>query len=288
MRSITRLAFPLAVTVCLGAVSPAARAFESEKLAAPVAGARVGPRLLFYIEASGRPAQGEAYRIEIASDPKFNRVVATFDMQKEKSGWMLGDPQGISLKDVPEQYRPVQFEGIHLRCAPKLADGEYWWRAQKTVGGGWQPIAGVETFTLDTRPPEAVDSLRLRMLSDGRLQMYWDPVMRDSAGYMESVSGFRVYRFTRLLKRYPMQTRYLAGEVKDTQFMVDKPRDDNTKIVFYLVHAVDEVGNEEGRRGPAPLGTYNVKFDPPSLDEILQKQRNHELNEEPPANGGQP
>ena len=46
----------------------------------------------------------------------------------------MGDPAG--LEDVPPELQPSNFLGIHLRVTSKLEDGEYFWRASKTTGGG--------------------------------------------------------------------------------------------------------------------------------------------------------
>jgi len=277
--SVIRL-FSLALAAALG--THAIQAFEGERPAAPARGEIVSSSLAFYIEASGRPLPEEFYRIEVALDSDFERIVATFDGKKEKVGWLLGDAYNIS--DVPEKYRPLNYQGIHFRVNGKLPDGTYFWRAAKAQGNGaWVPLDGVQQFAVDTRPPAPVDTLRLRRLPDGTLQLYWSPVMRDLGDDMEQVAGYRVYRYDKTLKRYPLMTRYLAQETTDTQAAFTPPpnREDAPveRIVFYLVNAVDQVGNEEGRRRPLRIGDLEAALDPPNLDELSDPNYLRQLNQ---------
>lgn len=276
---LTRL-FALALACALGA--PASLAFDGERPAAPARGESVSSNLTFYIEASGRPLPEEYYRIEVALDSDFDRIVASFDNKKEKAGWLLGDTLDVS--DVPEKYRPVNYQGIHFRVSGKLQDGTYFWRAAKAQGnGGWVPLDGVQQFNVDTRPPAPVDSLRLRRLPDGTLQLWWAPVMRDMGDDMEQVAGYRVYRYDKLLKRYPLMTRYLAQETSDTQAAFGPPPNAEDapleRIVFFLVNAVDQVGNEEGRRRPLPLGDLENPAEIPNLDELSDPNYLRQLNQ---------
>ncbi len=269
-----------ALAAALG--SSAARAFEGERPASPARGEIVSSTVNFYIEASGRPLPEEYYRIQVARDSDFDRIVATFDGKKEKNGWLLGDSYSVS--DVPAKYLPVNYQGIHYRLDAKLADGTYFWRAAKAQGNGaWQPIDGVQQFAIDTRPPAPVDSLRLRRLPDGTLQLWWSPVMRDMGDDMEQVAGYRIYRYDKTLKRYPLMTRYLAQETNDTQAAFEPPPnpEDATadRIVFYLVNAVDQVGNEEGRRRPLRIGDLETAFEPPNLDELSDPEHLRKLNQ---------
>ena len=261
---------------------PASRAFEGERPAAPARGEIVSSNITFYIEASGRPTPDDFYRIEVALDSDFDRIVATFDGKKEKVGWLLGDSYNVS--DVPEKYRPVNYQGIHYRVNGKLQDGTYFWRALKAHGSGpWGPLDGVQQFTVDTRPPAPVDTLRLRRLPDGTLQLWWAPVMRDMGDDMEEVAGYRIYRYDKTLKRYPLMTRYLAQETTDTQAAFDPPPNPEDapleRIVFYLVNAVDQVGNEEGRRRPLPIGDLENPAEVPNLDELSDPNYLRQLNQ---------
>jgi hypothetical protein len=269
----------LALAAALG--TPAIRAFEGERPAAPARGEIVSSNITFYIEASGRPLPEEYYRIEIGLDSDFDRIVATFDGKKEKVGWLLGDSYNVS--DVPEKYRPTNYQGIHYRVNGKLQDGTYFWRAQKAQGNGaWVPLDGVQQFTVDTRPPAPVDTLRLRRLPDGTLQLWWSPVMRDMGDDMEQVAGYRVYRYDKTLKRYPMMTRYMAQETTDTTAAIAPPPNPEDasleRIVYYLVNAVDQVGNEEGRRRPLPIGDLENTAEVPNLDELTDPNYLRQLN----------
>lgn len=263
-----KLLVPLALLVSLS--GPPAVAFDRESPADPAKGKTVSGEISFYVSASGRPQAEELYRIEVASDHEFRRIVKTFEMGKDRAGWSLGDPEGID--NIPEKYAPRNFEGIHYRGQLRLADGTYYWRVLKSVGGGgFNPLRGVETFTVDTVPPEPIDTMRMRLLPDGRLQMYWTAPFNDAKGNAERVAGYRVYRYPRMLKRFPLMTRNLAGEVQDSQFVLPQ-KDDTSRITFFFVQAVDEAGNEEGRRRPAPLGSYQVAFDPPNMDEAINPE----------------
>jgi hypothetical protein len=269
-----------ALAIVLG--TSAAVAFQDERPAAPAKGEVVSSSVDFYIEASGRPVPEEVYRIEVAVDSDFDRIVATFDGKKDKVGWLLGDSYNVG--DVPEKYLPKNYQGIHYRVNGKLQDGTYFWRASKAQGNGtWTPIDGVQQFTVDTRPPAPVDSLRLRRLEDGTLQLWWSPVMRDMGDDMEQVAGYRIYRYDKTLKRYPLMTRYLAQETRDTTAAFSPPPNPNDapleRIVFYLVNAVDAVGNEEGRRRPLPIGDLENPTEVPNLDELSDPNYLRQLNQ---------
>ncbi len=262
--------------------TPASWAFEGERPAAPGRGEIVSSTVSFYIEASGRPLPEEYYRIEVALDSDFDRIVATFDGKKEKVGWLLGDSYNVA--DVPAKYLPTNYQGIHYRVNGKLVDGTYFWRAAKARGnGGWLPLDGVQQFEIDTRPPAPVDSLRLRRLPDGTLQLWWTPVMRDMSDDMEQVAGYRVYRFDKTLKRFPLMTRYIAQETSDTQAAFEPPPNPEDvaaeRIVFYFVNAVDQVGNEEGRRRPLRIGDPESAVETPNLDELTDPDYLRRLNQ---------
>jgi hypothetical protein len=251
---------------CLVLAARSTFAFTDESLGAPKDGERVSSETVFYIEADGHPEALELYRIEIASDSGFEKIVRVVDMAKNMAGWSLGDAR--SLDKIPEDQRPKNFEGIHLRVHKPLPDGTYFWRASKSANGGpYQEIKGVESFVVDSTPPEPVDTLRVRMLEDGRVQVYWSSVTRDAAGEQETAEGYRVYRYTKVLKRFPIMTRNLAAETKDTQ-AVFPGREDTAAITFYFVNGVDLVGNEAGRKRPVPLGGYEVAFNPPNLNQL--------------------
>lgn len=258
-------------------------AFENERPASPKGDASVSSNMAFYIEASGRPGIEEFYRIEVALDSDFESVVATFDNRENKAGWLLGD--SFDMSGVPEKYRPSLYEGIHFRVANKLQDGTYYWRVSKATGGGdWVVLDGIEQFQVDTLPPEPIESLRVQRLTNGAIQLYWSPVSRDMGDNVERVAGYRVYRYNKLLKRYPMMTRYLVSETEDTQLTLrpppDKEKPSPDRIVFFLVNAVDEVGNEEGRRRPTKIGEMAAAFDPPNLDQLSDPNYLRQLNQE--------
>ena len=265
MISAIRRLVVLPITLLLGAAL--AFGYSDERVVSPGDGERVSARMEFYISASGGLEKEEFFRIEVASDRKFEEIVARFDSRDSKSGWVFGDLLGVD--DVPEKYRPVNFQGIHFRSRGRLKDGEYYWRASKALGGGaWEPIDGEEFFTVDTLPPEPVDSLRLAIDEAGNLLLSWSPVNFDTGGGPEDVGGYRVYQYTRRLKRYPVMTRYMVGETEYTEHLVPNIREDTRRIVYYRVRAVDGVGNEEGRRRPAPLGSLDAQLHPPNLDQL--------------------
>ncbi len=262
-------------------LAPAHRsiAFENERLGAPIKGEAVSDLVTFYISADGRPIQGEAYKIEIARDSDFEKIVTTFDGSKERGGWSLGDPKGI--EDVPPELAPTNFLGIHLRVQPKLADGEYFWRAAKTTGGGgWTEVRGSESFVVDTRAPADIDTLRLRRLPDGSIQLWWAPITYGSDNQPETVAGYRVYRYEKLLMRYPPMTRYLLRELQADTTVTIPLKDTEPSMVFYRVSAVDEVGNEDGRRRPAPIGALDAQFNPPDADALTDPKVLRRMYEE--------
>lgn len=285
----------IAVLVTGCAATSGAQAFSSETPKSPIRGAKVAGDLVFHIAAKGRPEKQEFYRIEVASEPRFEKIVAQYDMHKDRAGWTLGDSLG--LDDIPDEYRPVNFEGIHYRTRKPLPDGTYWWRALKSIGGmNWEAVGTTQSFVVDTRPPRSLEGLRLRMLADGRVQLYWDPLQTDDAGRPDDVAGFRIYRYDRPLKRFPTMPRYLIGEVTDNQFVIDGSREARPGVTYFLVQGVDSVGNEEGRRRPAPVGSLDAVFNPPNADELLSRngrgsppRREEPKTETPPdapADGG--
>jgi hypothetical protein len=269
---------PLALALGTGS---AALAFEDERPAAPARGETVSQEFEFFIEAEGEPEPEEFYLIEVATDSEFENVVKTFDSRESRAGWAFGGLKG--LEDVPEEYMPANYEGIHLRVKGQLDDGDYYWRVSKAVGGGdWQPLRGEESFRIDTVPPEPVHDLRVDRTPSGTVLLSWGPVGRDLDGNPERVAGFRVYHYTKLLKKYRVMTRYILSERDD--FSLELPADTlgEHKIVFFRVQAVDEVGNEEGRRRPKPIGTYaddrehpdaDLLTDPNYLRRLAQEER---------------
>ncbi len=268
-RVCSTLACCVLVPVLLLVPRPAL-AYTDEALGAPRGGERVSAEVVFYIEADGHPEPLEFYKIEIASDSDFETVVRAIDMAKQKAGWSLGDLR--TLEKIPEAQRPKNFEGIHFRLQKPLPDGTYFWRASKSLNGGpYEAIRGTESFVIDTTPPEPVDTLRLRRLEDGRVQIYWSDVTRDVNGEQELAEGYRVYRFTKTLKRFPIMTRYLAAETKETQ-AVFPGREDPATITYFFVNGVDKVGNEAGRRRPVPIGGYEVAFNPPNLNQLTNRK----------------
>jgi hypothetical protein len=169
----------------------------------------------------------------------------------------------MGLEDIPEELVPDDYHGIHLRTRLDLPDGEYFWRAFKALGSGqWEELAGESRFYVDTTPPGTVDNIKLRMTDGGGLSFSWPPVLVDLEQEQELVTGYRIYRYTQLLKRYPVLTRYMIAETEYTEHTVDNVLEDGHKIVFFRVQAVDETGNEEGRRRPAPIGTYEELLKP--------------------------
>lgn len=265
-------------TFAVGAINLGSPAFEDERIGAPLKGERVTGGLEFYIAAEGRPLDGELYRIEVGADAKFEKIVTVYDMAKSRSGWMIGDPKGI--EDVPEELIPKNYSGIHLRVLKPLADGEYYWRAAKSTDGlSWQPIdGGTDRFIVDTHPPAAVDTLRLKRLADGSIQLWWAPVVESSDLNPETVRGYRLYRYDRPLKRYPTLTKFLMKEVaEETSITLPIKSDDSARITFYRVQAVDEVGNEEGRQRPAPIGSMEAAFNPPNADQLTDPKYLGEL-----------
>jgi hypothetical protein len=257
-RRSPRVAFLFALlAVPLVAFAAPALAYDDERASLPADGSVVGGEVHFYIEASGGPEVEEFYRIEVAEDPDFEYVVTEHDSRDKKAGWAFGTMRGMSLEEVPEQYRPVSFEGIHYRGRTRLDDGEYYWRASKAIGGGeWEPIDGENRFVVDTTPPEDVPDLRVDKREDGELVLSWGTVGYDVSGNSERVVGFRVYQYTKLLRMYRPLTRYIVGEVPGNDLEVDTSNLEQSRIVFFRVQAVDDVGNEQGRRRAKPFGEW--------------------------------
>jgi len=265
MISAIRRFVAVPATLLLG--TAAVLGYSDERVVSPNDGDRVSARMEFYISASGGLEKEEFYRIEVAADDEFENIVARFDSRGSKAGWVFGDLLGVD--DVPEKYRPVNFEGIHFRSRGHLKDGEYYWRASKAVGGGaWEPIDGEGFFVIDTLPPEPVETLQLILDEAGNLVLSWLPVDLDTGGEQDEVGGYRVYQYTRRLKRYPVMTRYMVGETDRTEHLIPNIKEDTRKIVYYRIRAVDGVGNEEGRRRPAPIGSLDAQLHPPNLDQL--------------------
>ncbi|UCF66511.1 MAG: hypothetical protein JSV80_12020 [Acidobacteriota bacterium] len=261
--------------------APTVLAFSGERPAAPRDGQVVGSSVHFYIEAKGDPELEEFYRIEIATDKEFepDQIVVVFDMRKLRTGWSIGSLG--SVRDVPERYIPQDFEGIHYRAGERLRSGSYYWRALKAVGSGdWTRIGGIEKFVIDTAPPAAVDSLRMKRNEDGEIEFDWRPVPFDVNGEYETVAGYRIYRYTRRLKRYPPATKFLVAETDLTSFRLPFAAESSGDIVYYRVQAVDEVGNEIGRPLPRAIGSFEVAFNPPNLDLLTDPEYRRQMDEE--------
>ncbi|MBP7149775.1 MAG: hypothetical protein KBD01_19795, partial [Acidobacteria bacterium] len=192
--------------------------------------------------------------------------------------WSYGSE--FALEDVPEEYRPTNHVGIYCRARGQLQDGTYFWRASKSIGGGeWSSLGDPQEFVIDTVPPATVDSIRMDMRSDGTLRISWDPVWSDQGQNSEHVAGYRVYRYDKILKRYPLMTRYLVGETQESDVTLDVAEND-PKLVFYRVQAVDSVGNEEGRPRPAPIGAFDLAFEAPDFDQLADPAYLKQLNQE--------
>lgn len=267
----------VAVSLC---VSIPAAAFENERVSFPDHGTSVSSRFDFYIEASGGAEVGELYQIEVARDSDFEDIVAVIDMKESRKGWMIGDSLGVS--DIAEEFLPQDFEGIHYRSRRVLKDGEYYWRAYKSVNGGdWSEISGEGHFFVDTRPPRAVDTLRIGKQPSGAVVFSWEPIARDEEDNPERVAGYRIYSYPRVLMRYPVMTRYLTAEVRDAEYVApidigEKP----PRITYFRVRAVDDVGNEDGRRSPKRIGELDIVFNPPDLDQLTNPQYLRQLNDQ--------
>lgn len=235
--------------------------YSDEMPASPADGENVDSMLEFYIRADGSPEKEEYYKIEVSSDFDFETIVASYNSRDDISGWVFGDLMG--LEDVPPELMPENYQGIHLRTRLELPDGEYFWRAFKARGGGaWEPIDGELSFYVDTTPPASVAEVDMWITERGELAFEWEPVINDLDGNQEAVGGYRIYRYTSTKKRYPTMTRYLIAETEYTEHVQPGALDDGHRIVFYRIQAVDEAGNEEGRRRPAPIGTYEHALEP--------------------------
>jgi hypothetical protein len=250
----------VAFSVVAGLAAPAL-GYEDETPVAPADGSNVYSFIEFYIEADGSPQKEEFYKIEVSQDYDFETIVASFDSRESKSGWVFGDLMG--LEDVPEELMPQNYQGIHLKTRVELPDGEYFWRAFKARGGGsWERIGGELAFYVDTTPPASVSEVEMWITERGELAFDWEPVISDLEGNQEVIGGYRIYRYTSTKKRYPTLTRYLIAETDATEHFQPGALDDGHTIVFYRIQAVDETGNEEGRRRPAPIGTYQHALEP--------------------------
>ncbi len=269
-RPVRTAALHLLVLCGIALVSPTVLAYGHERAASPAGGDTVSANIDFYIEADGEPEDGVHYQIEIASDDEFELIVTRFDSKKSSAGWVFGNLQGV--EDVPDKYRPVRYEGIHYRARGRLKNGVYFWRVSRSRGdGAFELLDGIAEFRVDTVPPGPVDSLLLDIDETGALELSWDPVFYDEQDGDERVAGYRVYRYTRLLKRYPVMTRYILRVTEDTKTFIPQETEDSASIVFYRVRAVDDVGNEEGRRRPSRLGEFEVKFNPPDLEQMVDQ-----------------
>lgn len=274
------LALLLATTLVLPALFTPAQAYENESLEHPIDGAIVGSIFDFYIEADGEPAIEEFYRIEVALDDEFEKVVKTYDSNKKGTGW-----RNIRRLDgVPSRYQTRFDNGVLLKVRSGLDDGEYFWRASKAIGAGaWQPIGDVEEFVLDSRPPAPIQQLELQRDAAGNLVFNWEVPGFNADGGYESVAGFRLYRYTRTLKRYPVLTKYLIAETESAGLAIPTGDDEDKRIIFYRVQAVDDVGNEAGRPSPRQIGSLDEAFNPPDLDQLTNLEYLKRLHAEAAA-----
>ncbi|RMF75802.1 MAG: fibronectin type III domain-containing protein [Acidobacteria bacterium] len=269
-----------AICLAASAALPAAGAFEDEHPVFPADDAVVGREIHFFIGADGRPDPAETYRIEVALDDDFEQIVAVFDSGEKRTGWSVATRYDVG--DVPEQYRP-QFEvGIHYFARGRLSDGVYYWRVSKSLAGGaYEVLDRPVRFVVDTVPPEPVTDLTLLRDRDGTLVLRWSPVDSDGKGDPERVAGFRVYQYTKVLRMYRPLTRYIIAESTEPEVRVPLAAIDDSRIVFFRVQAVDEVGNEEGRSRPKRIGeiettrTINADqlTDPAYLKRLAEEQR---------------
>lgn len=274
--SASRLLVVVLALAGLGAVP--LRAFDEERPSYPASGDVVSAEVKFYISATGKPNPEEYYRIEIATDSKFEEMVVSYDQRKRPDGWILATH--FDIKDVPAELVPARYDGVHFRAPKKLADGVYFWRALKAKGtGAYEAISGVRTFSVDTQAPAPIKDLQVERDGSG-IRLYWSFVSTDINGNPEQVAGYRVYHFNKPLKRFPLMTRYLEAETDATQWVVPGDKGTQPRITYYLVQAVDLVGNEIGRRRPARVGEFEAAFNPPDLDALTNLDNLRRMNRE--------
>lgn len=260
----------VAMSVVIGAAQ-LSLAYTDERPNAPD-GEVIGRKITFHIEVDGEPQKEEFYRIEVARDDEFEFIVAEFDGRKTRAGWRLGTYYGA----IPDEYQIENYAGLRYKTNLKLDDGEYFWRVSKALGGSdWMSIDGVLSFFVDSVAPGTVENLEFNKQSDGSIEISWSEPYEDLAGEAEEVAGYRVYRYSRRLKRYPTLTKYLVAEVEDTRHVLsaaDIEAEQADELVFYRVQAVDMVGNEEGRRSPRVMGSFADAFNPPDLDKLANPE----------------
>jgi hypothetical protein len=248
----TALALPraaLAAGLAFLLLAPFSLAYEDERPERPTPGESVNERVQFFIAADGDPDTAERYRIEIGNED-FDTVLYTFDQLKDPKGWSLGvvgDLEGVSEEEV------AWWRGVFFTPPKPLADGEYYWRAFKHDGVEFEELDGEIPFRVDTVPPGPVEGLRAQWKDDGSVEMQWRPVYVDSAGGQEQVAGYRIYRYT-TRHYFRVRDTILVGEVVGTRFTDAYAGEDTDAFSFYQVTAVDEAGNEAGRKFPLRLG----------------------------------
>lgn len=227
----------------------ASLAFEREKPARPTPGESVNARVQFFIAAEGEPDTESRYRIEIGNED-FDTILYSFDQMNDPKGWSMGvvsEIEGVSEEEL------AWWRGIFFHPPKPLADGDYYWRVLKHDGMEYEELDGEIPFRVDTVPPGPVQGLTAQWKEDGSVEMRWRQVSVDIEGKPEAVAGYRIYRYT-TRHYFRVRDKILVGEVVGSRFTDAYAGEDPDVLSFYQVTAVDEAGNEAGRKFPLHLG----------------------------------
>jgi hypothetical protein len=247
-RDRAAVAAALLVSLFTGPMTSSALAFDRERPGRPEPGTSVPASFQFFIAAEGEADMSDRYMIEVGTE-SFDTILYTFDQQKEPKGWSWSDPGEFAPSDEEGDW----WRGVFFRPAKPLPDGDYWWRAYKHDGIEYDRLLGEIPFRVDTTPPAPVTGLRVTALENGELQMYWKPVLLDEGGQPEQVAGYRIYRFV-WRTSFRVVDRMLIGEMIEPEFLDEYAPHDEDRIAYYQINAVDEAGNEKGRKFPVRIG----------------------------------
>jgi hypothetical protein len=222
-----------AVLAACAAFHPGVSTFAATRPLSPQDGEAVSARpKLVFLYTDFKPKM--RFSIELSRDG-FEEDIHSWDMRKSWRGWTLYSDNA----DV--EYA----SGATFTPTEDLAEGTWEWRITAHEGGADIPLDFVSSFMVDNTPPAEVAGLRIRPDEEsGNPILSWDPVFLDINGGPETVSHYKVYRYDRRGRFLVGGNLQVVGMSETTRLLIEKPSWSPSRINYFMVTAVDQVGNE--------------------------------------------
>ena len=199
----------------------------------PAAGASVGAKPLLKIRVEADDVDAMTFRIALSRDG-FRTEAFVFDQREDANGWAWV-PHGDE-------------RGVVYRVRTPLAEGVWEWKVWVWNGIEWTPGERSSSFAVDVVPPADVDGVEMSLdRARGKVELRWAPVVTDRFGRPERVRKYHVYRWEKKTFFAPMRV-FGIGESETNWFEDADARVRDSPVLFYMVVAEDEAGNEAGRR----------------------------------------